>query len=91
MYKDILWEPLIQATKETLYMTFVTLVFVIIIGFVIGYVMYQTDMKKGYKKMINQFLVAATNVARSMPFLILMILIMPFTKQLRLALILGRS
>ena len=50
MFKDIQFEPLIEATKETLYMTFVTLIFVIMIGFIAGYVMYQTDMKKGYKK-----------------------------------------
>lgn len=90
MFKDIQFEPLIEATKETLYMTFVTLIFVIMIGFIAGYVMYQTDMKKGYKKIVNQVLVALTNVARSMPFLILMILIMPLTKSI-IGTILGPS
>lgn len=73
---------LVEALNETLYMTFLTLVFVLILGFVIGYILYMTENGKGVWFLTHQALVFITNIARSMPFLILMILIMPMTKRL---------
>lgn len=90
MFDNVRFDLLQDALIDTIYMTFVTLIFVLVFGFLIGYVLYLTESKKGILKVVNQLLVFLTNIARSIPFLILMILIMPLTKQI-IGTILGSS
>ena len=76
-YKDLL----IQGTLETLYMTFASTVFAYIIGLPLGVIMVVTD-KKGIapNKAINQVLGTVVNIGRSLPFIILMVALIPFTR-----------
>ena len=76
-YKDLL----IQGTLETLYMTFASTVFAYIIGLPLGVIMVITD-KKGIapNKAINQVLGTVVNIGRSLPFIILMVALIPFTR-----------
>lgn len=90
MFDNVRFDLLQDALIDTIYMTFVTLIFVLVFGFLIGYVLYLTESKKGILKVVHQLLVFLTNIARSIPFLILMILIMPLTKQI-IGTILGSS
>ena len=76
-YKDLL----IQGTLETLYMTFASTVFAYIIGLPLGVIMVVTD-KKGIAptKAVNQVLGTVVNIGRSLPFIILMVALIPFTR-----------
>lgn len=76
-YKDLL----IQGTLETLYMTFASTVAAYILGLPLGVIMVITD-KKGIapNKAINQILGTVINIGRSLPFIILMVALIPFTR-----------
>ena len=76
-YQDLL----IRGTLETLYMTFASTVFAYIIGLPLGVIMVITD-KKGIapNKAVNQILGTVVNIGRSLPFIILMVALIPFTR-----------
>ena len=76
-YKDIL----ITGTLETLYMTFVSTIFAYVIGLPLGVIMVITD-KKGImpNKAVNSILGTIINIGRSIPFIILMVALIPFTR-----------
>src|SRR5690625_1081132 len=69
-----------QATYETFYMTFWSLVGTVILGLLLGLLLYLTD-KGGIwqNKFINMIVAAVVNVFRAVPFIILIILLIPFT------------
>lgn len=66
---------------ETLYMTIVSTAFAYLFGIPLGVILYITD-KKGICKnrMINFLVGAVVNMIRSVPFLILLVAILPFTR-----------
>lgn len=78
---------LITAFKETIIMVFFSTIFSIIIGTIPGIALVVTA-KGGIKenKIVFKILDAVTNVLRSLPFIILMVAIVPLTK-----LIVGKS
>lgn len=78
---------LIEGTWSTLYMTLLSTFFGYLIGLPLGIVLAVTD-KEGIKPsvVVYQILDFIVNLTRSIPFLILLILVMPLTK-----LIVGKS
>ncbi len=69
------------ATKETLYMTFVSMFFVIIVGIIIGLLLfYFSKSDKPYFKIGYGTISLISNTFRSVPFIILMILLFPVVK-----------
>lgn len=78
---------LMEGIFDTLYMTLVSTFMGYVIGLPMGIVLAVTD-KQGIKpnKFIYKFLDFIANVIRSIPFLILLIVLIPFTK-----LVVGRS
>lgn len=76
-YKDLL----IQGTLETLYMTFASTIAAYVLGLPLGVIMVITD-KKGIapNKAVNQILGTIINIGRSLPFIILMVALIPFTR-----------
>ena len=88
---EINWTQMLEAIQETIYMTFFSLLFAVILGFVVGIVVYVTQEDGLYpNKVINKILDFLINVLRSLPFIILIIIILPFTK-LIVGTILGAS
>lgn len=76
-----MFEILKQATFETLAMVIVSSFFAVLIGLPIGLILFAT--KKGSiaeNKFLYRFLDVIINILRSMPFLILMILVFPLSK-----------
>ncbi len=72
---------LLKASLETLYMVFVATSFTILFGLPLGIVLVITS--KGHileKPSLNRILSYIVNMMRSMPFIILMIFIIPFTR-----------
>ena len=74
---SIMWDGIL----ETLYMTVASTLFAYLFGIPLGVVLYVTD-KNGIaeNRPINSVLGVMVNLLRSVPFLILLVAIMPFTR-----------
>ncbi|MFA3773551.1 methionine ABC transporter permease [Bacillus safensis] len=74
---DVIW----SATGETVYMTLISLAFAFVIGIILGLLLFLTS-KGGLweNKPINAVIGAVVNIFRSIPFIILIILLLGFTK-----------
>ncbi|MBW9212697.1 methionine ABC transporter permease [Trueperella sp. zg.1013] len=76
-------EQLQTAVRETLYMTFFSLTMAVILGLVIGILLYCTQSDGLFpNRMMNRFVDAIVNILRAIPFIILLILVIPLTKLL---------
>ncbi|TSB48617.1 ABC transporter permease [Alkalicoccobacillus porphyridii] len=70
-----------EATYETLYMTSISLFATFILGILLGLLLYLTSRDSLWaNKPLNAIIAAYVNITRSIPFIILLILIIPFTK-----------
>ncbi|HIY02503.1 MAG TPA: ABC transporter permease [Candidatus Blautia faecipullorum] len=78
---------LVEGTRDTLYMTLVSTLFGYVLGLPMGILLTVTD-KEGIRPnaFVYKVLDVIVNILRSIPFLILLILVMPITK-----LIVGKS
>ncbi|MGG1960921.1 methionine ABC transporter permease [Bacillus pumilus] len=74
---EVIW----NATGETVYMTLISLAFAFVIGIILGLLLFLTG-KGGLweNKPINTVIGAVVNIFRSIPFIILIILLLGFTK-----------
>lgn len=74
---EVIW----NATGETVYMTLIALAFAFVIGIILGLLLFLTS-KGGLweNKPINAVIGAVVNIFRSIPFIILIILLLGFTK-----------
>lgn len=74
-------ELLENGVYETLYMTLVSTLIAYLIGIPLGVLVYVTDSKGICRNPVVNFLTgAAINLVRSVPFLILLVAILPFTR-----------
>lgn len=75
------WDAMLTAIQETLYMTFFSLLVAVILGFVLGIILYITQDDGLYpNKVINKILDFIVNLLRAVPFIILILIILPLTK-----------
>ncbi|ASS94960.1 methionine ABC transporter permease [Peribacillus simplex] len=80
---NIDWEDIIEATKETLYMTSISVVATFFIGIILGLILFLTGKGNMWEnRAVNGIMSAVVNIFRSIPFLILIVLLIPFTKAL---------
>ena len=71
-FSDVNWERVWDAAGETLYMTLVSVVFVFLLGIILGLILFETGNKKdALSKLINRVVAFFVNVFRSIPFIIL--------------------
>jgi D-methionine transport system permease protein len=83
LFPNVDWDAMWVATQETLYMTAISTVLTFIIGLVLGVVLFLTSPHQLWANKIANWLTGAfVNVFRSIPFIILVILLIPFTKWL---------
>ena len=76
-------EQLLDAVWETVYMTFVSVLFAGIIGLFIGILLFCTSSSGLFRNtVVNKIMDVIVNVLRAVPFIILLILIIPLTKLL---------
>lgn len=74
---------ILQATLDTLYMVAVSGLISTLTGLPLGVMLYVTRPRQILAKpVLNQVLSIVTNVGRSIPFIILMVAIIPFTRML---------
>lgn len=73
---DKIWD----ATYDTLYMTSIALIGTLIIGIILGLLLYLTDRGNLWQnRVVNLVIATIVNVFRAIPFIILILLLFPFT------------
>lgn len=77
------WNTMLSALQDTLYMTFVSLIVAVLLGMGIGILLYLTG-KNGLmpNKIVNKVLDLVVNILRAVPYIILLIIMIPVTKSL---------
>lgn len=77
------FEQLLIAVWETVFMTFVSLFFASVFGLMIGILLYCTQSGGLFQnRIVNRITDVIVNVLRAIPFLILLILLIPLTRAL---------
>lgn len=91
MFNNIDFDEFIEAFIDTLYMSLISTIFVFILGLLLGILLFNTN-KKGLtpNNKIYQVLSLCISLLRSVPFLILIVLLIPVTRVL-IGTILGPS
>ncbi|WKT76836.1 methionine ABC transporter permease [Lysinibacillus fusiformis] len=81
LFPNVDWDSMWQATYETLYMTAISTVITFTLGLAIGIVLFLTSPNQLWANKIVSFLTGSlVNIFRSIPFIVLIILLIPFTK-----------
>ena len=78
---NVIWEEIFQGLVETLQMTVISAVLAYIIGMPLGVLLVVTD--KGHilqNRVVNLVFGTIVNIFRSIPFLILLVFLIPFTR-----------
>ncbi|KZR59633.1 methionine ABC transporter permease [Pseudobacillus badius] len=82
-FPNVDWEKIWEATNETLYMTGVSVLATFILGILLGLLLFLTAKGNIWENKVMYSIVSAfVNIFRSIPFIILIILLIPFTKAL---------
>ena len=80
LFPNVDWLDLVVASGETLYMTIIAMIGTLILGLILGLVLYLTSPDGLWENKQLHFIVAAiVNIFRAIPFAILIILLLPFT------------
>ena len=75
------WEKVQDKTIETLIMTFESLIAVFIVGLFLGLLLYLTsNSKSAFGRGFYAVVTGIVNIFRAIPFIILIVLLIPFTK-----------
>lgn len=79
-FDQVDWEAMKQSLYDTLFMTIVSTILVIILGLLLGLALYSLGRQKHLSSKISYTVVSiVSNIFRSTPFMILMVLLIPFT------------
>ena len=80
-FSRVNWEKVQDKTIETLIMTFESLIAVFIVGLFLGLLLYLTsNSKSAFGRGFYAIVTAIVNIFRAIPFIILIVLLIPFTK-----------
>lgn len=76
-----MWELVALSTFETLYMGFAATLLAVVIGLPIGFIAFLTGKGEILEhKALHQVLDVIINIGRSVPFIILLVVLLPFTR-----------
>ncbi len=80
-FPNVQWDVLLEATNETLYMSAISVVITFFLGLALGLALFLTSTGNLWgNKFLNSVIAIIVNVFRSIPFIILIILLIPFTR-----------
>lgn len=82
MYDSLVFFALLKASWETIYMVFISSFIGIFLGLILGTFLFVSATKQIGNSLVYRCLSTAVNVIRSIPFIILMISVIPFTHML---------
>jgi D-methionine transport system permease protein len=81
LFPNVNWARMLEATLETLYMTAVSVLATFILGTILGLLLFLTAKGNLWENaFVNSIVAAFVNIFRSIPFIILIILLIPFAK-----------
>ncbi|NLP52334.1 methionine ABC transporter permease [Bacillus sp. RO1] len=81
MLERVNWDKMWEATLETLYMSSISVVATFILGIILGLLLFLTAKGNIWEsRLINGLVAAFVNIFRSIPFVILIFLLIPFTR-----------
>lgn len=81
LFQNVDWDKMLVATQDTLYMAAVATFATFVLGLILGLVLFLTSKDNLWQnKPVNVVIGAFVNIFRSIPFIILIILLLPFTK-----------
>ncbi|KGR91637.1 methionine ABC transporter permease [Ureibacillus massiliensis 4400831 = CIP 108448 = CCUG 49529] len=81
LFPNVDWEDMWQATYDTIYMTTVSTIATFILGLIIGIILFLTSPNQLWANKVAYFITSSfVNIFRSIPFIVLIILLIPFTK-----------
>lgn len=82
-FSEVNWEKMQEATIETISMTIGSVVIIFFAGLLLGLLLYETNGKNTLAaKILYRVVAIFVNVFRSIPFIILIVLLIPITKTL---------
>jgi D-methionine transport system permease protein len=80
---EVNWDKVWEATNQTIYMTSISVVATFFLGIILGLLLFLTSKGNMWEnRVLNGIVSAIVNIFRSIPFIILIILLIPFTKAL---------
>lgn len=80
-FPNVNWDEMWEATYETLYMTVISTTATLILGIILGLLLFLTAKDNMWENAtVNKVIGAIVNIFRSIPFIILIVLLIPFTK-----------
>ncbi|SFL95774.1 methionine ABC transporter permease [Salibacterium qingdaonense] len=80
LFPNVEWAALWTASLETVYMSLAAVIMTFILGIILGLLLYLTDKGNFWEnKTLHALTAAVVNIFRSIPFIILLILLIPFT------------
>jgi D-methionine transport system permease protein len=81
LFPNVDWEKLWEATLETLYMTAMSVLITFVLGIILGILLFLTSKENLWENKLTYSVTSSVvNVFRSIPFIILIVLLIPFTK-----------
>ncbi|MCM3618931.1 ABC transporter permease [Sutcliffiella horikoshii] len=81
MLERVNWDKMWDATLETLYMSSISVVATFILGIILGLLLFLTAKGNIWEsRVVNGIVAAFVNIFRSIPFVILIFLLIPFTR-----------
>lgn len=82
-FRNVNWSNLWSAAFETVWMTVISILIVAVFGLLLGLLLYETSGSKSRAvKVLNWVVALFVNVFRSIPFIILIVLLLPVTQVL---------
>lgn len=79
--ENIPWARVWNATQETLYMTGISVLLTFFLGLILGLILYETRHHQSFWSIaLYKTVSVLVNIFRSIPFIILIVLLIPFTK-----------
>lgn len=82
-FSQVDWPSMWSATIETIWMTIFSLVLVAILGVLLGLLLFETTSSTNFwARLVHGLTALFVNVFRSVPFIILIVLLLPLTKNL---------
>lgn len=80
-FETVSWDRLWTATKQTIYMSSLSVIAVFVLGLILGLILYETrDNQTIWSVALYKSVSVMVNIFRSIPFIILIVLLIPFTR-----------
>lgn len=82
-FDNVDWSRVWSSTYETLYMSAISIIAIFVLGLILGLLLFETGLSSRKSvQVLNKIISAIVNIFRSIPFIILIVLLIPLTQVL---------